>query len=274
MTRTTIEDDLAAWLQSGPTEAPAVLLTEIVRAVPTLGQRRGRRRFAWPGSSMLGVAQAVATLALMVVVIGAGIVALGNRPGDSGVQPPPSGPAAPSAAPASPEASASSVAIEPTTSPAGVAVASATPAAPAATQPQPGPVACGPTTVRTRITAWDGAMGQRIATVELTNTSLAPCTIRALSGPQLVDAGGRILIDSAAAAPSVTLTVQPGGKLRTLVEDSNYCGPAPTAPVTLAFVLGAGDRIVASPLTRTDVTLPPCNGSAVPSSIQMQHWAR
>jgi hypothetical protein len=116
-------------------------------------------------------------------------------------------------------------------------------------------------------------MGQRIATVELTNTSAAPCTVQARSRPQLVDGRGTILIDSAAATSSATLTVEQGGKLRTMVEAGNYCGPAPTAPVTIAFVLGPNDRVIASPPSRVDATVPPCNGPAVAASIQMHPWA-
>jgi hypothetical protein len=58
-----------------------------------------------------------------------------------------------------------------------------------------------------------------------------------------------------------------------MVEDGNYCGAAPIAPVTIAFVLGTGDRIIASPATSSDATVPPCNGPAVAASIQMQPWA-
>jgi hypothetical protein len=272
--RPPFEDDLAAWLESGPTEAPAPLLTDIVRAVPAVNQRRGGPLFAWADHPILRMAQAAAGVAMVVVVVGAGVLILASRPGTSGTLPMPVAsptPVTPSAPAGVAVASATPTAPAATQPPSGP-IASATPAVPAATKPPSGPVACGPATVAARIVAWQGAMGQRIATVELTNTSAAPCTMRARSRPQLVDRRGTILIDSAAAASSATLTVKPGGKLRTLVEDGNYCGPAPAAPVTIAFVLGSGDRVIASPASPGDATVPPCNGSAVPASIQMQPW--
>lgn len=264
------EDNLTAWLESGPTEAPAPMLGDIVRAVPAVDQRRGGPLFAWAKIPILRMAQAAAGVAVVVVVAGAGLLVLANRPGTSGTLPMPV--ATPTAVPASDPAGVAVASATPS-GPAGVAVASATPKAPAATEPPRGPVACGPTTVHARIASWQGAMGQRIATVELTNTSAAACTIRARSRPQLVDGQGTILIDSAAAASSTTLTVAPGGRLRTMVEDGNYCGPAPTAPVTIAFVLGDNDRVIASPVSPGDATVPPCNGPAVAASIQMQPWA-
>ena len=251
------EDNLVAWLEQGPTVAPAPMLGDIVRAVPSVNQRRRSRMLAWPGIPIIRMAQAAAGLAVVVAVAGAGVLLLANRPGTSG---------SPAILVASPTAA-------PSSDPAGVAVASATPRAPAATVAPSGPVACGPATVSARVGAWEGAMGQRIATVELTNTSAAPCTIRARSRPQLVDGRGAILIDSAGAASSATLTVEPGGRLQTMVEDSNYCGPAPTAPVTVAFVLGSNDRVVAAPASPGDATVPPCNGPSAAASIQMHPWA-
>jgi hypothetical protein len=276
--RSPFEDNLAAWLESGPTEAPAPLLADIVRAVPAVGQRRAWSLVGWVNHPILRMAQAAAGVAMVVVVVGAGMLVLANRPGTSGTLPPAT--SSPTVVPASGPAGVAVASASPS-GPAGVAVATPTPTptvtptpkAPAVTEPPSRPVACGPTTVRVRIASWQGAMGQRIATVELTNTSAAACTVRARSRPQLVDGKGRILIDSAAAASSATLTVQPGGRLRTMVEDGNYCGSAPTAPVTIAFVLGPSDRVIASPASPGDATVPPCNGPGVAASIQMHLWA-
>ena len=265
--RSPFEDNLVAWLESGPTEAPAPMLADIVHAVPAVRQRRDWSLFGWADHPILRMAQAAAGVAMVVVVVGSGLLVLANRQDTSGTLPlatssptavPPSGPAGVAVASNPPKAPAT---------------ATPTPKAPATAEPPSGPVACGPTTARARITSWQGAMGQRIATVELTNTSSAACTIPARSRPQLVDGKGRILIDSAAAASSATLTVEPGGKLRTMVEDGNYCGPAPTAPVTIAFVLGPSDRVIASPASPGDATVPPCNGPGVAASIQMHPWA-
>jgi Protein of unknown function (DUF4232) len=268
------EDHLTAWLERGPTEAPASLLGDIVRAVPSVHQRRAGLRFPWARMPILRVARAAAGVAVVVAIAGAGVLVLANRPGTPGTLPIPA--STPTAVPPSDQAGiavASATPTAPATEPPSGPVASATPKAPATTEPPRGPVACGPATVRAQVGAWQGAMGQRIATVDLANISAAPCTIRARSRPQLVDGRGTILIDSAAAASSATLTVGPGGTLRTMVEDSNYCGPTPKAPVTVAFVLGANDRVVASPVPPGDATVPPCNGAAVAASIQMHPWA-
>jgi hypothetical protein len=88
-----------------------------------------------------------------------------------------------------------------------------------------------------------------------------------------VDGHGTILIDGAAPGTASALTMAPGGTLKTLVVTSNYCGPAPKAPVTVAFVLTGGGRVVATPFSPTDATVPPCNGATVPGSITMHPWA-
>jgi hypothetical protein len=91
--------------------------------------------------------------------------------------------------------------------------------------------------------------------------------------PQLVDGAGKVLIDGPAPGSSSSLSIAPGGVLKTEIEDSNYCGPAPKAPVSVAFVLSDGRKIVAAPLSPTDVTVPPCNGAGQPSHISMKPWA-
>ncbi|MFL5720979.1 MAG: DUF4232 domain-containing protein [Chloroflexota bacterium] len=153
------------------------------------------------------------------------------------------------------------------------AVPSATPTAlPSAAQ---GPRPCEASNVVARITsAWGGAAGNRIADVELTNTGAQACTLRALERPQLVDGTGSVLIDGSAPKSSTVVIIAPGDVVTTQVSDTNYCGPAPSPPVTVAFVLSAGDRIVATPFSPTDATVPPCNGPGSPSSISMHPWAR
>jgi hypothetical protein len=140
--------------------------------------------------------------------------------------------------------------------------------------PTIGPVRpCDPATLRAGITMWEGAAGQRIAHVELTTTGSDECTVPAMAKPQLVDGQGSVLIDGASPATSDLLLVSTGIVLTTLVEDGNYCGPTPAAPVSVAFVLGDGRTIVAKPVSATDVTLPPCNGAGQAADIQMHPWA-
>ena len=78
----------------------------------------------------------------------------------------------------------------------------------------------------------------------------------------------------APASPDPILTIRPGEVLKTLVQTGNYCGPAPVAPVTVAFVMADGGRIIASPLTPADTTVPPCNGAVGSAgTIAMHPWA-
>jgi uncharacterized protein DUF4232 len=133
---------------------------------------------------------------------------------------------------------------------------------------------CDPANLSARITMWEGAAGHRIAHVDLTNVGSDACILPTVARPQLVDGGGSILIDGASPSTSEPLILAPGDVVTTLVQDGNYCGPAPDAPVTVAFDLGDGTRIVAAPFSPTDATVPPCLGSGSPATIEMQPWTR
>jgi hypothetical protein len=141
--------------------------------------------------------------------------------------------------------------------------------------PKPTPVAaCDTNNLAARITMWEGAAGNRIGHVELTNTGPTACTLRTLERPQLVDGHGSVLINGTNPTSTKTVVVAPGGVLKTLVDDANYCGPDPVPPVSIAFVFASGSRIVASPLSPTDATVPPCNGSpGSAGEITMHAWA-
>jgi hypothetical protein len=62
--------------------------------------------------------------------------------------------------------------------------------------------------------------------------------------------------------------------LTTHAQAGNDCSPPAVAPVTIAFVLGDGSRVVATPLSSDDVTTPPCNGPGEPGTMSMQPWTR
>jgi Domain of unknown function (DUF4232) len=163
-----------------------------------------------------------------------------------------------------------------TPTPSAVPTPTATPTTnPSATVPAAlGP--CDPAMLAARITQWEGAAGHRIASVELTNAGSAECTVPALLQPQLADGSGAVLIDSPAPAPPADVSVTPGAVRKTLVQDGNYCGPAPVAPVSVAFVFPGGlGRIVATPLSATDTSgVPPCLGApGSAGDIEMQPWA-
>jgi hypothetical protein len=225
-------------------------------------------RFAVRGG-MSGATLAGASLVVVAFVIA--VVWLG-RPGPNG--------GVGSVASASPSATATATE---TPSPTAIATPAATPSPTLTPTPKPtsaptptptpttGP--CDPAKLAARITLWEGAAGHRIAHVELTNAGTVSCTLRAMAKPQLVDGKGSVLIDGMNPPASALLTVTPGQVLKTLVQDANYCGPAPVAPVSVAFVLSGGGRIVATPVSPTDTTLPPCNGPGSPADVEMQPWA-
>jgi hypothetical protein len=111
--------------------------------------------------------------------------------------------------------------------------------------------------------------------VELLNAGMDPCELFALARPQLVDGRGAILIDGPPPGASQALEIAPGGLLRADVQDSNYCGPDPVAPVTVAFVLPEGlGRVVAAPDSTNSLDgVPPCLGPAGSAgTIEMQPW--
>ncbi|HYK94716.1 MAG TPA: DUF4232 domain-containing protein [Candidatus Dormibacteraeota bacterium] len=151
------------------------------------------------------------------------------------------------------------------------------PVGPAATPTAAPPVvavhSCTPNDVEAVITAWDGAAGSRIATVELHQTGTAPCTVDPLPQPWLADGRGSPLITGKAGA-GTPITLAPREVLHTLVQVGNYCGPAPAAPVTVAFTQH-GAAFVATALSPTDLSgVPPCNGPTAAAVIEMHPWSR
>jgi hypothetical protein len=141
---------------------------------------------------------------------------------------------------------------------------------------------CTPDEVDAVITNWDGAAGNRIATVELRHIGSVPCSVEPLPQPWLADGGGAHMIDGKAGTGS-PIAFGPGQVLYTLVDASNYCGPDPEAPVMVAFTQGDVAQnpppknaalFVATALTPDDLTgVPPCNGPGTPGSIQMHPWS-
>lgn len=165
----------------------------------------------------------------------------------------------------------------PTDTPA--ATAAPTPAPTAAPKPSASPVAVIPTCTATqlaaRITSWDSGAGSRFAHVQVTNAGSAPCRMKELDRPQLVDGHGAALIDGAAPAASAFVTLTAGAVLKTDVQVSNYCGPDALAPVSVAFVFPGGTaRFVATPTSASDTSgVPPCLGNpGSAGSISMTAW--
>ena len=226
---------------------------------PSMPPRRVAVRAGSAGLSLAGVG-------VVAVVLLATAVWLG-RPGSTG-------PGAvvstgsPSAAVVATPAPSTSPAPTPTTTPAPTPTAIPAPTATPAISP------CVPAALAAKITLWEGAAGSRIADIEVTNSGRDACTLERLERPQLIDGAGRVLIDGSTPAASGVIDLAPGGRVKTLVEVSNYCGAAPVPPVRVAFVLRDGNRFVAAPPTPTEATVPPCNGPGQSAVIGMQPWAR
>jgi len=248
------DDRLHDWFEDGPTDAPTQVLDTVLAAVPSIPQRRARWRVPRGISPIFGVARALAAVAIAIGLGTALVLVLRPTPGGVGSEASPS-PSAVAVVPPTPVPSAPVLIVTPAPSPTAVEQ-------------------CNPANLDARITLWEGAMGHRIAHVELTNTGFSACVIQSKARPQLVDGNRSILIDgSPPAAPDPFLTMAPGGILKTLVQDGNYCGSAPAAPVSVAFVLADGSHVLATPFSPTDATVPPCLGSGSKADIEMQPWA-
>jgi len=165
-----------------------------------------------------------------------------------------------------------------TLAPTAAATPTAVPTFPAAS-PTPTPVtgtgACDPTNLAAAIVDWEGAAGHRTANVTLTNNCKTTCTIHALPTPELVDANGSVLIKGAPPTSTATLSLAYYDVVKSMVMDANYCGPAPAAPVTIAFVFPGGEgTVTATPAPNDDLGgVPPCLGQGSPADIEMQPFA-
>ena len=248
------EDRLQDWLEDGPADAPRQVLDTVLAAVPSIPQRRSAWRGPWRTAPMLGFARLLAGAAL-TVALGAFALFVVLRPAPANV----GGQGSPSPAAVVPP---TAVASQPPTAP--------TPVPSALVLVEP----CTAPSLGARITMWEGAAGHRIAHVDLKNTGSSSCTVPAVLTPQLVDGNGAVLIHGTApSSQDLRLTVAGNATLKTLVQDGNYCGPVPVAPVSVAFVLPDGSRIIATPLSPTDATIPPCLGAGSAADIEMQPWA-
>lgn len=212
-----------------------------------------RQRF--PVATLTGASLVVVAVAVAAVLLG--------RPGSTGLVGSSQGPSEPPAT-----APASEVAAAPTASPAPTASAAPTVSA----EPTTGP--CAVANLTATITLWEGAAGSRIAHVSVTNHGSTACLLDTLARPQLVDGSGTIRINGRDPGSVGQLTVSPNAVLTTLVAAANDCNPgAPKPPIRVAFVFQDGQRLVADPVSPTDVTDPPCNGAGSPASIDMHAWA-
>jgi hypothetical protein len=229
-------------------------------------------RVAGPGISLAGGA-------VLVVAAIAVFALLGNRAG-------PSGPGAPLPSPTPTPAPSIAVAIPvpcPTPPPVGSpepcptpnAPPSDSPAAPPTATPEASPAASPEPCYRLSVPlSWDGAAGQRIATITVSNPTNRTCTIDGMTRVQYVDGRNNVLIDGPVPAGGERLSIPPHGQVSTMVEVGNYCGPEPQQPVGILFrFANGGFFLVGSPASQANMSVPPCNGPGQPGSIQMHPWS-
>ena len=239
------EQRLEAWLEEGPASAPPDLLDQLLDSETLTNPRRrrfGAARRLLVLSSSARFAAAVAAV-LVIGVVGFSLI-LSKVPSIGGVGATPT----------------PITTVVPSTSASVV----------------PNVALCAPEALAAQVKSWDGAAGHRTATVELRNTGTVACQTAVVDRPQLVDGNGAVIIDGLPAVNPASITLAAGAVVRGLVQDGNYCGPTPVAPVTVGFVLtGGGGRVLAAPLTATDDTgIPPCNGNpGSAGDIEMQPWA-
>ena len=137
----------------------------------------------------------------------------------------------------------------------------------------PGSVdACSPEFLTGEMTAWEGAAGHRIATIKVHNTGSTSCALPKLLQPNLVDRGGHVLILGTPPQVAESITIPASAAATTLVDLTNYCGAAPSAPLGISLYVSFDNAIEAYPAAGVPLPIdpPPCNGPSQPASIEMQ----
>ncbi len=223
------------------------------------------------------------SIAFVGLVAMLAVAACGGNPAATAGTPAPAVPSAPAVvSPPAGQGPASSATASSAPAAGSSAPAAASPSTGGPTPPQPGRP-CTSADLTAQITSWDGAMGSQIANIRLANASAVACLLQGTPQLQLVDAAGHVLIDSktqgAAGLAHVspgdkTWTIQPLGRITTMVRVANYCGATtPSLPTTVAFILPLdGGRIVAR--ANAAGVAPGCLGSPGDAgSIQMNGWA-
>lgn len=133
---------------------------------------------------------------------------------------------------------------------------------------------CNRADVTAQIIRWEGAAGNRIATVEVLSVADEPCALGESPQLRLLDSDLRSLISGRAANGPGSYALHPGERVQTLVDVSNYCGLEPAWPLSISFSFdSSGSALIADPAASGDSGVPPCNGPGQPAEIQMQPWS-
>jgi hypothetical protein len=125
---------------------------------------------------------------------------------------------------------------------------------------------------------WQAGAGQRGNFVQFRNVSASTCWLQGQPQAQLLDAKGRVLLQSGPATVSSKdprVTLAPGANASNLIYASNYCGPAPANPTHLQFRLPSnGGTVSATPSSggSTGDDLPPCFGPTAGGYLLPAGW--
>ncbi len=141
---------------------------------------------------------------------------------------------------------------------------------------------CRSTDLRAAIAGWGGTAATRSASVVVTSRSGVTCTVRGRPGIRLLDAKGRILLDSAkikaAGGPKVAtgdavVVLGPGDELILDVQWTNWCRSQPARPLSVALELtDRGGLLKATRAKKSgDDDAPSCAGKSRPSLVRVVH---
>jgi len=122
------------------------------------------------------------------------------------------------------------------------------------------------------ITAWEGAAGHRIATIDIHNGGSGQCLLPRSMRPALIDADGRALIVAAGGNQPAPLAFPAGSYVTTMVDMANYCGAEPASPLKLRLYLDDQSSLELSAAANLTYPLdpPPCSGQNAAAEIQIQ----
>jgi hypothetical protein len=208
----------------------------------------------------------LAPLAAAALVVAIGVIWLGGR--EAGV-----GSSSPSPAPSVLTADASP-SPSPAATPSPTVPPSPSPTASPTPELTPSPAPSDECDLQAAITAWEGAAGSRIATIQLMNTGPLGCSIPTLPSARLIDASGRVLAQVVNPDTGDRIELAVGDIASTAASVANVCGQPPKAPITIQLDLGAKGVVTARPFSPTDATVPPCNGPTQPSDMSIHPWSK
>ena len=139
--------------------------------------------------------------------------------------------------------------------------------------------------LRATVAGWGGTAATRSASIVVSSRSGVACTVRGRPGVRLLDAKGKVLLDSASAkgagGPKVVsgdpvVVVGPGDELILDVQWTNWCRSQPARPLTVALELTDRGGLVKASHAKNhgDDDAPSCAGKSRPSLVRVTHaWA-